>query len=92
MNINFVHNGASHGATYDSAKSGDAKFYQVPIEYSPDGYYIAKWEEGAIEPIPACAISDTLMLCHVRVENADNGTKTLKIIKTIDGATCYAEN
>lgn len=92
MNIKFVHGGASYGASYDSVKSGNAKLYKVPVEYSPDGYYIAKWEDGAIEPVPACAIGDALMLCHVRIENADNGSTTLQILKTIDGATCYAEN
>lgn len=92
MNISFAHNGVSHGITYNGTRAGNAKFYRVPKEYSEDGYYISSWEDGAIEPVPACGQKEALLLCQVRIENAENGSKFVKIIKTTDGATCHAEN
>jgi len=47
--------------------SGHVKLYAVPENYSDDGLYLATWANGEIEPIPACAIGDTLMLAHLEM-------------------------
>lgn len=47
--------------------SGHVKLYAVPENYSDDGLYLATWANGEIEPVPACAIGDTLMLAHLEM-------------------------
>lgn len=90
MNITFLHNGASHEVTYPGSMSGHVKLYAVPTAYSPDGYYIALWQDGELEPLPGCAANDATLLCHARIERNESGNVSMKTLHTNNGANCHA--
>lgn len=59
--------------------------YAVPTEYSDDGYFVAHWSAGEIEPIPACASTDAHVLCKADINN-----KEITVSFAVDGVTCHA--
>ncbi len=89
MNLIFTHEGKIVEIEYHGTGNGEAKLYGVPTDYSDDGYYVSAWQKTEIEPIPACAVSDARLLCHVSIEK-DREDFVLKTVKTNEGANCHA--
>ena len=89
MKIIFTHNEKTIEIEYLGTGNGEAKLYGVPTDYSEDGYYVSSWQKTEIEPVPACAVSDAHLLCHVNIEK-DRESFVLKTVKTTEGADCHA--
>lgn len=52
---------------------GHLALYSVPADYSDDGLYLAQWSACELEPVPACASSDAVLLLLLAVVEADGG-------------------
>ncbi len=47
------------------ADGGHLALYAVPPAYSGDGLFLATWNDGELEPRPACAVPDARPLLHL---------------------------
>lgn len=90
MKLKFEHNDETIEFEYQFNSNGNVKLYSVPIDYSEDGYYIAEWRTTEIEPVPACAILDTKLLCHARIDSDNDNVLSMNIVESTDGVTCHA--
>lgn len=88
MNLKFTHGKKEIAVMYSGTRPGRATLYAVPTDYSADGYFVATWQDGEIEPMPACAVEKAVLLCVARIESDKGGL----IVKTIEnkGAVCNA--
>ena len=73
--------------------SGDSevKLYAVPAAYSGDGYALAVWGPGELEPVPACDQASAELLAHVGATRQEDGAFSLREIFCKQGVT-YAQN
>lgn len=69
--------------TISTPLSGHVKLYAVPEDYSDDGLYLATWANGEIEPIPACAIGNAVMLAHLKIEQEGSSCKKIYIAEGV---------
>ncbi len=59
---NYIHN--------ISLRPGErVKVYAVPSSYSEDGFFIAHWRYGELEPAPACLGCEAALLADVTITN-----------------------
>ncbi len=47
------------------ADGGHLALYAVPTAYSADGLFLAMWNDGELEPRPACAVPDARLLLRL---------------------------
>lgn len=47
------------------ADGGHLALYAVPTDYSGDGLFLATWNDGELEPRPACAVPDARSLLRL---------------------------
>ncbi len=66
MNMTFTYKDTD--TVVECAVGDMLKLYSVPLSYSDDGLYLAAWRRGEIEPFPACAGSEALLLAHITVQ------------------------
>lgn len=63
--------------------------YAVPAAYSEDGLYLAQWDAGELEPMPAC--SGAMPLLRLRLSSQGNNLGTLLEVFKSEGVS-YAQN
>ncbi|WP_337397713.1 hypothetical protein AB9L13_00365 [Desulfovibrio piger] len=63
--------------------------YAVPAAYSEDGLYLAQWDAGELEPMPAC--SGAMPLLRLRLSSQGNDLGTLLEVFKSEGVS-YAQN
>lgn len=63
--------------------------YAVPAAYSEDGLYLAQWDAGELEPVPAC--SGVVPLLRLRLSSQGNGPDSLVEDFKSEGVS-YAQN
>ncbi|WP_419008645.1 hypothetical protein [Desulfovibrio sp.] len=63
--------------------------YAVPAAYSEDGLYLAQWDAGELEPVPAC--SGVVPLLRLRLSSQGNGPGSLVEDFKSEGVS-YAQN
>lgn len=63
--------------------------YAVPAAYSEDGLYLAQWDAGELEPLPAC--SGVVPLLRLRLSSQGNGPDSLVEDFKSEGVS-YAQN
>lgn len=94
MEITFVHNGVDIPLELTNRKSCYVKLYNVPTDYSSDGYYIAHWLFNEIEPVPGCLGIDAHLLCYAEVNFNEMGEEDtppyIRILKNVEECTCHA--
>lgn len=69
MNISISY--VQKSISIDLAPNEYVALYEVPIAYSDDSLYLARWEQGELEPVPACATSKLLLCLGLCVVNGD---------------------
>lgn len=72
-------------------EGAEVKLYTVPTGYSRDGYYIASWGAGDLEPVPACHQHDANLLAHVSIARHDHDSFSIQQVFCAPGVT-YAQN
>jgi hypothetical protein len=88
MQITFVHQGTSLEIHADNPS--EVKLYAVPPAYSNDGYFVAIWAFGDVEPYPACAAEKVTLLAHAKIAMKENGTAEIQSIFCKQGVTYAA--
>lgn len=63
--------------------------YDVPTDYSEDGFYAAVWRHGSIEPHPACAGDTALVLAKITILR-DKDDIIIKSMFFAEGVDAYA--
>ena len=49
--------------------AGNVKLYEVPAAYSDDGFCACVWGYNDMEPVPGCAVDDTVLLAHFKIHD-----------------------
>lgn len=86
MTITVKHKTKKLVLEYPGESAGFVKLYLVPKSYSDDAYYTASWEQGELEPVPACAVSDASLLAHFAVNSVEAG-QTVTPVFLAEGVT-----
>lgn len=68
----------------------EVKLYGVPTAYSADGFFASVWMRGELEPVPACAVAESILLAHVELSRSDGGLQLLEHVCR-EGVS-YAQN
>jgi hypothetical protein len=94
MNVKVTAGNDTLDIPYTSNVPGYIKVYRVPEDYSTDGYYVGKWQDNEIEPVPACAGSDMTILLQARCDRDDRSgsISVLSINYAAEGVTAHAAN
>lgn len=83
MNITFTHK-KKKGEIPVSGPS-EVKYYAVPTSYSDDGYFAAVWSGQDLEPVPACAAEDAVLLAHIKANQQEDGSFVLQELFCAEG-------
>ena len=88
MTLKFVYQGRN--ALVECELNDTVKLYDVPTDYSNDGFYAAVWRKSDIEPRPACAGDETRLLAEVSAQPHGDGVAIGGALS--EGVDVYAEN
>lgn len=86
MNIRFVY--LDREALIACKESDTVKLYDVPTEYSEDGFYAAVWQQGNVEPRPACAGNAARLLAEIAIQEDKDGVVIGGML--VEGVEAYA--
>lgn len=63
----------------------EVKYYAVPASYSDDGYFAAVWSGQDLEPVPACAAAEAVLLAHIKAHQQEDGSFVLQELFCAEG-------